>query len=334
MYRCTIVRQRIVQNFVVSHRVERKKHNAVRQNCLRETFLRRNKSWENSQFEVGCRTQARTERARAVRHETQHSTCALRYVICARCTWDVFLSVPLLGLEMLGEDAAALRAVYCFFVVHFFVYLFLFARSAYFFVFASAKFGLQANIGEEYAHFRQCEEDLGSEVVFWMDDELSIESGPLWFDVAHVHDHSPLPISLRGYRAIFLFTALSGWKTHDSIISVLFPLFTFGHSSLRPWRNSATMFSLVVRTLSWTRLGFWACTVEKYVVARAGIMPTQHHCRRQMLMLCRSVVPSAPASALAVESTGAFTVDTSSVYTRRWWRDSHRCLGEVQQWWR
>ena len=61
--------------------------------------------------------------------------------------------------------------------MYFFVYHFLFARIAYFYVFASAKFGLQANIGEEYAHFRQCE-DLGSEVVFRIDDELSIESGP------------------------------------------------------------------------------------------------------------------------------------------------------------
>ena len=38
--------------FVVSHRVERKTHNAVRQNCLGEAFLRRNKSWENSKFEA------------------------------------------------------------------------------------------------------------------------------------------------------------------------------------------------------------------------------------------------------------------------------------------
>ena len=32
-----------------------------------------------------------------------------------------------------------------------------------------------------------------------MDDELSIEFGPHWFDVAHVHDHSPVPIPLRIY---------------------------------------------------------------------------------------------------------------------------------------
>ena len=41
--------------------------------------------------------------------------------------------------------------------------------------FVSDKFGVQANIGEEYAHLRQTEEDLGSEVVFRMDDEWSIE---------------------------------------------------------------------------------------------------------------------------------------------------------------
>ena len=37
------------------------------------------------------------------------------------------------------------------------------------------KVGVQANIGEEYAHLRQTEEDLGSEAVFRMDDEWSIE---------------------------------------------------------------------------------------------------------------------------------------------------------------
>ena len=39
-----MVRPRIVQRLVVSHRVERKTHNAVRENRLEETFLRRNKS--------------------------------------------------------------------------------------------------------------------------------------------------------------------------------------------------------------------------------------------------------------------------------------------------
>ena len=49
---CTMVRMRIVRNLVVSHRVERKRHNAMWKNCLGETFLRRNKSWENSKFEA------------------------------------------------------------------------------------------------------------------------------------------------------------------------------------------------------------------------------------------------------------------------------------------
>ena len=48
---CTMLRERTVQNFVVSHRVERKRHNAIWENCLRETFPRRYKSWENSKFE-------------------------------------------------------------------------------------------------------------------------------------------------------------------------------------------------------------------------------------------------------------------------------------------
>ena len=54
------------------------------------------------------------------------------------------------------------------------------------------KFGVQANIGEEYAHLRRTEEDLGSEVVFRTDDEWSFEFGPHCSDVAHVHDCSPL----------------------------------------------------------------------------------------------------------------------------------------------
>ena len=45
------------------------------------------------------------------------------------------------------------------------------------------------------ANLRRSEEDLGSEVVFRMDEELSSEFGPHWFDVAHVHDPSPLPNS-------------------------------------------------------------------------------------------------------------------------------------------
>ena len=56
----------------------------------------------------------------------------------------------------------------------------------------------QANIVEEYvplsvsaAHLRGFEEDSRSEVVFWI-DEWSIEFGYHWFDVAHIHGHSPL----------------------------------------------------------------------------------------------------------------------------------------------
>ena len=60
-------------------------------------------------------------------------------------------------------------------------------------------FGVLANIGEEHAHLRRSEKDLGSEVAFRMDDEWSIEFGPHWFDVAHVHSHSPLAILLRSY---------------------------------------------------------------------------------------------------------------------------------------
>ena len=61
--------------------------------------------------------------------------------------------------------------------VYFSVYFFLFARfqrlQLFLRYFVSDKFGVQANIGEEYAHIRRSEEDLGSEVVFWMDDELT-----------------------------------------------------------------------------------------------------------------------------------------------------------------
>ena len=66
-------------------------------------------------------------------------------------------------------------------------------------------FGFQANIVEEYvlcecitAYLRWFEEDLGSEVVFWS-VEWSIEFGHHWFDVAHVHDHSPLSVPVRRY---------------------------------------------------------------------------------------------------------------------------------------
>ena len=65
--------------------------------------------------------------------------------------------------------------------------------------FVSDKFGVQANIGEEYAHLRRTEEDLGSEVVFRTDDEWSFEFGPHCFDVAHVYDWTPLPIQLRRF---------------------------------------------------------------------------------------------------------------------------------------
>ena len=48
-------------------------------------------------------------------------------------------------------------------------------------------------------HLRRSEEDLGSEVVFWMDFEWSIELSPHCFDVAHVHNCTPLPIPLRRF---------------------------------------------------------------------------------------------------------------------------------------
>ena len=48
------------------------------------------------------------------------------------------------------------------------------------------------------AHLRWFEEDLGSEVVFWSVEWL-IEFGHHWFDVAHVHDHSPLSVPDRRY---------------------------------------------------------------------------------------------------------------------------------------
>ena len=78
-------------------------------------------------------------------------------------------------------------------------------------------------------------------------------------------------------------------------------------------------------------------SVSELAPSRSMLLHVPALCRHnitvdaKMLMLCRSVVPSAPASAFVVESIGAFTVDTSSVHTRRWWRDSHRCLGELQQ---
>ena len=53
------------------------------------------------------------------------------------------------------------------------------------------------------AHLRGFEEDSRSEVVLWI-DEWSIEFGYHWFDVAHVHDHSPLPIPLRSFWAVLV----------------------------------------------------------------------------------------------------------------------------------
>ena len=76
--------------------------------------------------------------------------------------------------------------------------------------FVSDKFGVQANIGEEYAHLRRTEEDLGSEVVFRTDDAWSFEFGPHCFDVAHVH--TPLPIQLRSNR-LFVLTFFKTWRT-------------------------------------------------------------------------------------------------------------------------
>ena len=45
-------RRRNVQNFVVTDRVERKRRNAMWQNCLGEAHLRRDKRWEMSKFEA------------------------------------------------------------------------------------------------------------------------------------------------------------------------------------------------------------------------------------------------------------------------------------------
>ena len=62
----------------------------------------------------------------------------------------------------------------------------------------------KANLVEEFVllsallHICGVEENLGSEVVFWI-DEWSIEFGYHWFDVAHVHDHSTLSAPLRRY---------------------------------------------------------------------------------------------------------------------------------------
>ena len=65
---------------------------------------------------------------------------------------------------MSWDHAANLRLICCSVVP------LLFLRS-----FVFDKFGVQANIGEKYAHLRHTEEDLGSEVVFRMDGEWSIE---------------------------------------------------------------------------------------------------------------------------------------------------------------
>ena len=164
--------------------------------------------------------------ARAVRHETQHSTCeavcvktsvastlcsllfacwlllrliARRLSHCMRAVHvGRFLSVPLLGLEMLGEDTTALRAVYCLFVVYFFMCLFLVAWSVYFYVLAFAQVWIPGEHRREICTFssvwgglgiRSCFPD-GRWVVNWVRH--------LWFDVAHVRDQSPLPIPLRG----------------------------------------------------------------------------------------------------------------------------------------
>ena len=142
--------------------------------------------------------------ARAVRQETQHSTCAavcvktsvastlcsllfaccccvslpaVCYVVCARCTWDVFFlclnwawrcweKTPRLCALFIASSSCISSCLSS--------WLFGALTSTFW---RLPKFGLQANIDEKYAHFRQCEEDLGSEVVFRMEDELSIESG-------------------------------------------------------------------------------------------------------------------------------------------------------------
>ena len=64
-----MVRQRIVEDFDVRHRVERKRHNAVGQNCLGEAYLRRNKSRDNSKFEA-LDSHAKRRRSTAITQST------------------------------------------------------------------------------------------------------------------------------------------------------------------------------------------------------------------------------------------------------------------------
>ena len=79
---------------------------------------------------------------------------------------DAFTSVCVLATPALLGDATATEGPT--------VYL----LSGFFLCYSvSDKFGVQANIGEKYAHLRQTEEDLGSEVVFRMDDEWSALTG-------------------------------------------------------------------------------------------------------------------------------------------------------------
>ena len=77
------------------------------------------------------------------------------------------------------------------------------------------------------AHLRGFEEDLGSEVVFWI-DERSIEFGHHWLDAPHVHDHSPLPIP----------ASTMSTSCRRSPISALLVSRTAGMSGVLGWANS------------------------------------------------------------------------------------------------
>ena len=89
------------------------------------------------------------------------------FMVAHQCSDPVGIALPLSGWSVARVFLARHISLFA---------LLLFLR-----YFVSGKLGVQANIGEEYAHLRRSEEDLGSEVVFRMDDEWSIDFGPHWF---------------------------------------------------------------------------------------------------------------------------------------------------------
>ena len=89
------------------------------------------------------------------------------FMVAHQCAHTVGIALPL----------SVWSVARLFLARHFSIFaLLLFLR---YFVFGM--FGVQANIGEEYANLRRSEEDLGSEVVFRMVVEWSIDFGPHWF---------------------------------------------------------------------------------------------------------------------------------------------------------